>query len=89
MKPRQFPGLSKRQQFVTITLPNLKVPLIAAFFAVFTMIFTDYGVPLAVGGKTMTLSTYMYREVIGLLNFSKGAVIGAFLLIPKNHCFYY
>ncbi|WP_159635338.1 ABC transporter permease subunit [Erysipelothrix anatis] len=75
-------GLSKRQQFVTITLPNLKVPLIAAFFAVFTMIFTDYGVPLAVGGKTMTLSTYMYREVIGLLNFSKGAVIGAFLLIP-------
>lgn len=78
----QVLGLSKFQQFVSITLPNLKRPLISAFFAVFTMIFTDYGVPLILGGKHMTLSVYMYREVIGLLNFSKGALIGTVLLIP-------
>lgn len=75
-------GLSKSQQFWTITIPNLKRPLISAAFATFTMIFTDYGVPLMVGGKEMTLPVYMYREVIGLLDFSKGAIIGIILLIP-------
>ena len=75
-------GLSKSQQFFTITLPNMKKPLISVIFAVFTMIFTDYGVPLVVGGKTMTIPVYMYREVIGLLDFSKGAIIGIILLIP-------
>lgn len=75
-------GLNKFQQFITITLPNMKKPLISVVFATFTMIFTDYGVPLAVGGKVMTLPVYMYREVIGLLDFSKGAIIGIILLIP-------
>lgn len=75
-------GLSKTQLFFTITIPNLKRPLISVIFAVFTMIFTDYGVPLMVGGKMMTLPVYMYREVIGLLDFSKGAIIGIILLIP-------
>ena len=75
-------GLTKKQQFFTITLPNIKGPLISVIFATFTMIFTDYGVPLVVGGKSMTLPVYMYREVIGLLDFSKGAIIGLILLIP-------
>lgn len=75
-------GLSKFQQFKTITLPNMKKPLISVIFAVFTMIFTDYGVPLVVGGKILTIPVYMYREVIGLLDFSKGAIIGIILLIP-------
>ena len=46
------------------------------------MVFTDYGIPLAIGGKILTLSSYMYREVIGLLNFSTGAFLGSLLLIP-------
>lgn len=75
-------GLSKMQQFLKITLQNLKKPIISAFFAVFTMVFTDYGIPLAIGGKILTLSSYMYREVIGLLNFSTGAFLGSLLLIP-------
>ena len=75
-------GLSKLQQFLTITLPNMRRPLISVTFAVFTMIFTDYGVPLVVGGKMMTIPVYMYREVIGLLNFSEGAIIGLVLLLP-------
>ena len=75
-------GLSKFQQFKTITFPNMKKPLISVVFAVFTMIFTDYGVPLTVGGKILTIPVYMYREVIGLLDFSKGAIIGIVLLIP-------
>lgn len=78
----QVLGMSKAKQFLTITLPSMKGTLISVIFAVFTMIFTDYGVPLVVGGKIMTLPLYMYREVIGLLDFSKGAIIGIFLLIP-------
>lgn len=49
-------GLSKYQQFKCITMVNLNRPLISGVFAVFTMVFTDYGVPLVVGGKTMTAS---------------------------------
>ncbi len=30
----------------------------------------------------MTLPVYMYREVIGLLDYSKGGIIGVILLIP-------
>lgn len=75
-------GLNKTQQFMSITIPNMKKTLISTVFAVFTMIFTDYGVPLVVGGKILTIPVYMYREVIGLLDFSKGAIIGVILLIP-------
>lgn len=75
-------GLNKIQTFKTVTLCYLKKPLLSALFAVFTMIFTDYGVPLAVGGKYLTLPVFLYKEVIGLLDFSKGTMIGLFLLIP-------
>lgn len=75
-------GFTKWQQFIEITLPNLKKTLISTIFAIFTMIFTDYGVPLVVGGKFTTLPVYMYREVIGLMDYSKGGVLGGILLIP-------
>lgn len=75
-------GLNKWQTFKKVTLCYLKKPLLSAIFAVFTMIFTDYGVPLAVGGKFITLPVFLYKEVIGLLDYSKGTMIGLFLLIP-------
>lgn len=75
-------GIPSIAQFKNITLPNIIKPLIASVFAVFTLVFTDYGVPLMIGGKFQTLSTYMYREIIGLLNFSSGAIIGVILLVP-------
>ena len=75
-------GFSKWQTFKKVTFCYMKKPIISAIFAVFTMIFTDYGVPLAVGGKYLTLPVYLYKEVIGLLNFSSGSIIGLFLLIP-------
>lgn len=75
-------GLNKLQIFRKVTLCYLKKPLISTIFAIFTMIFTDYGVPLAVGGKFLTLPVFLYKEVIGLLDFSKGTMIGLFLLVP-------
>jgi iron(III) transport system permease protein len=75
-------GIPKHSQFFSITIPYLRKPLISVVFAVFTLIFTDYGVPLMIGGRFTTLPVLMYQEVIGLLDFNRGSVIGSFLLIP-------
>lgn len=75
-------GLKTKDIFFSITLPYLRKPLISVIFATFTMIITDYGVPLMVGGKYMTLPVMMYQDVIGMLDFGKGAVIGMILLVP-------
>ncbi len=75
-------GLKTRDRFFAITLPYLRKPMISVVFATFTMIITDYGVPLMVGGKYMTLPVMMYQDVIGMLDFGKGSVIGMILLIP-------
>lgn len=75
-------GLSVRNKFAAITFPYLRKPLISIVFATFTMIITDYGVPLMVGGKYTTLPVMMYQDVIGMLDFGKGSVIGMFLLAP-------
>lgn len=75
-------GLSKFRQFKTITIPAMERTIVSAVLAVFTMVFTDYGVPLTTGGTVMTLPVYMYREVIGMMNYSGGAVIGVVLLAP-------
>lgn len=75
-------GLSSFQTFKKVTFYYLKKPLLSVIFAVFTLIFTDYGVPLSVGGRYTTLPLFLYREVIGLLDFSKGTLIGLFLLVP-------
>ena len=75
-------GLNAKDKFFAITLPYLRKPLISVIFATFTMIITDYGVPLMVGGKYMTLPVMMYQDVIGMLDFGKGSVIGMILLVP-------
>ena len=65
-------GMNKWETFKKVTFCYLKKPTFSCLFAVFTMIFTDYGVPLAVGGKFTTLPVFLYKRVIGLLDFSKG-----------------
>ncbi len=75
-------GLSAKDRFLSITFPYLRKPMISVVFATFTMVITDYGVPLMVGGKYMTLPVMMYQDVIGMLDFGKGSVIGMILLIP-------
>lgn len=75
-------GISAVKQFYKITLPYMRKPLTVTAFSTFSMIITDYGVPLMISGKTKTLSLLMYEEVIGQLNFGKGCVYGIFLLIP-------
>lgn len=68
-------GIPKASQFARITLPYLARPLVSTVFATFTLIITDYGVPIMVGGKYSTLSVLMYQEVIGRLNFDSGVAL--------------
>ncbi len=75
-------GIPPIHRFFSITFPYLRKPMISAAFAIFTLSFTDYGVPLMVGGKFKTLPMVMYQEVIGQLDFGKGCVYGAIMLIP-------
>ena len=75
-------GVSKWRQFLDISLPYLSKPLISVVFSVFTLVITDYGVPLMIGGNYTTLPVMMYQEIVGLLDFGKGSVIGSMLLIP-------
>lgn len=75
-------GIDKAHQFLSLTLPYLKKPFIAIVFAIFTLIVTDYGVPLMIGGNIITLPVMMFQEVIGLLDFGKGSIIALVLIVP-------
>lgn len=68
--------------FLTVTLPGCRYGLISACFVVFTLIFTDFGVPKVVGGQFDVLATDVYKQVIGQFNFAMGAVVGFMLLTP-------
>jgi len=68
--------------FWTVTLPGARYGLISAFFAVFTLVITDFGVPKVVGGQYNVLATDIYKQVIGQQQFQMGAVVGFFLLMP-------
>src|SRR5690606_22967237 len=68
--------------FMTVTLPGCRSGLISASMVVFTLIFTDFGVPKVIGGSYNVLATDVYRQVIGQFNFQMGAVVGLLLLFP-------
>jgi iron(III) transport system permease protein len=68
--------------FLTVTLPSVKFGLMSAIFVCFTLAFTDFGVPKVVGSNFNVLAIDIYKQVIGQQNFSMGATISVFLLIP-------
>ncbi|MBR6209165.1 MAG: ABC transporter permease subunit [Oscillospiraceae bacterium] len=78
----QVLGVDRLHQFTAITFPYIRKPIITIVFAIFTVIITDYGVPLMVGGTYTTIAIVLYQEVIGRLNFGTGVLYGIFLLIP-------
>jgi len=75
-------GTPSWRTFLTVTLPSVKYGLVSAVFVCFTLAFTDFGVPKVVGGDFGVLATDIYKQVIGQQNFSMGATISIFLLIP-------
>ena len=74
-------GISKFSTFFKVKLPYLKTALISAFFASFTLIFSDYGVPMEVANKVQTLPMYLYTYAFTLER-GRGAIVGVILLFP-------
>lgn len=68
--------------FFVVTLPGIKYGLISAFFVVFTLSLTDFGVAKVVGGQYSVLAMDLFQQVIGQQNFQMGAVVGIVLLLP-------
>jgi iron(III) transport system permease protein len=68
--------------FFTVTIPGAKYGLISALIVCFILAFTDFGVPQVVGGGYNVLATDIYSKVVGQQNFSMGATISVFLLVP-------
>ena len=75
-------GMPRLARFRAATLPVLVKPLLSAFFSSFALIATDYGVPLAVGGRSTTVALLMYRSVAGSLDMASGVGLGSVLLAP-------
>ena len=67
-------GSSGWRTFVTVTLPTARYGLLSAAIAVFTLTICDFGVAKVIGGQYSVLATDIYRQVIGMQNFSLGAV---------------
>lgn len=76
-------GIPAYRRFFSITLPYMRKTLISMFFAVFTMIMTDYGVPEALHTREFgyTLSILMLRSVENS-EFGVAGIIGVMLLVP-------
>lgn len=73
--------------FFTVTIPSVKFGLMSAIFVCFTLAFTDFGVPKVLGGDFNVLAIEIYKQVIGQQNFSMGATISVFLLVPTVFAF--
>ena len=75
-------GIKRFSSFFRITLPYLKIAIMSAFFACFTLIFSDYGIPMEVAGKVKTLPMYLYEQFMSTFKYGRGSFVGLILLIP-------
>ncbi len=70
------------RKFLTITLPGAKYGLVSAAMVVFSYTVSDFGIPKVIGGNFSVLAVDIFKQVIGLQNFNKGAVVSLILLLP-------
>ncbi len=75
-------GITRFSTFVRLTIPYLRIALISAFCACFTLIFSDYGMPMEIAGKVKTLPMYLYDQFMSSFQYGRGSIAGFVLLIP-------
>ena len=75
-------GINRLSTFFRLTIPYLRIVLISAFFACFTLIFSDYGIPMEIAGKVKTLPMYLYDQFMSSFQYGRGSIAGFVLLIP-------
>lgn len=76
-------GISRFSTFFRLSIPYLRVALISAFFACFTLIFSDYGIPMEIAGKVKTLPMYLYEQFMSSFQYGRGSVAALVLLVPS------
>lgn len=76
-------GIPRSSTFFKLTIPYLRIALISAFFACFTLIFSDYGMPMEIAGKIKTLPMYLYDQFMGSFQYGRGSIAGFVLLVPS------
>ena len=76
-------GIPRSSTFFKLTIPYLRIALISAFFACFTLIFSDYGMPMEIAGKAKTLPMYLYDQFMGSFQYGRGSIAGFVLLVPS------
>ena len=76
-------GINRWSTFFRLTIPYLKIALISAFFACFTLIFSDYGMPMEIAGKVKTLPMYLYNQFMSSFQYGRGSIAGFVLLVPS------
>ncbi len=75
-------GVRRLSTFFRLTIPYLRIALISAFFACFTLIFSDYGMPMEIAGKVKTLPMYLYDQFMSSFQYGRGSIAGFVLLVP-------
>lgn len=75
-------GIKRISTFFRLTIPYLRIALISAFCACFTLIFADYGMPMEIAGKVKTLPMYLYDQFMSNFQYGRGSIAGFVLLIP-------
>lgn len=77
-------GDSNLRCFFKTVITPLSGTLTISFIQCFTLSFTDYGIPGALGGNKELLATVLYNEMLGSLpNFASGSAVSIIMLIPS------
>ncbi len=77
-------GDSSLKTFYQTLFYPLAGTLATSCIQVFFMSFTDFGIPVSVGGNYDVVASYLYNQMLGSIpNFNNGAVIAIVMLVPS------
>ncbi|MDO5014843.1 MAG: ABC transporter permease subunit [Clostridia bacterium] len=72
------------RSFYSTMLRPLASTLMASVVQSFSLCFTDYGIPMAVGGKYKVIATTLYNQMLGSLpDFNRGSAVAIIMLLPS------
>ena len=66
-----------------IVLPLIRPGLLVSMLLSFVRSLADYGTPVIIGGRSVTLAAEVYLQVIGYSNLEKSSAMNMFLLVPS------
>ena len=81
-------GIGPWRRFCSITFPHARYGVISAGLVAFILTITDFGIPKVLGGDYSMLATEIYKQVLGMHNFSLGASVSLVLMLPALGAFF-